>query len=125
MTRTPGILGSAATIAFMVLAQPANALEANKSNLWYGGDEGIEIVSRTGVNLAYTKEDPKIDPVMTNHARKMDQALLKIGERSYLAYGWALTSPMMVVGDDGLIIIDPPESLEAGPPEDLRSAHGR
>ncbi len=40
-------------------------------------------------------------------ARKMDQALLKIGKRSYLAYGWALTSPMMVVGGDGLIIIDP------------------
>jgi alkyl sulfatase BDS1-like metallo-beta-lactamase superfamily hydrolase len=50
---------------------------------------------------------------MTAHARKMDQALLKIGDRSYLAYGWALTSPMMVVGDDGLIIIDPPESFSS------------
>ena len=101
-------------IASMLLAQPAAALEANKSNLWFGGDEGIEVISRTGENLAYIKEDPKIDPAMTAHARKMDQALLKIGDRSYLAYGWALTSPMMVVGDDGLIIIDPPESLEAG-----------
>ncbi len=51
---------------------------------------------------------------MTEFARGMDQALLKIGERAYLAYGWSLTSPMMVVGDDGIIIIDPPESLEAG-----------
>ena len=101
-------------IASMLLAHPVTALEANKSNLWFGGDEGIEVISRTGENLAYTKEDPKIDPAMTAHARKMDQALLKIGDRSYLAYGWALTSPMMVVGDDGLIIIDPPESLEAG-----------
>ncbi len=100
-----------ATSMPVVLAQ--TALTVNESNLWYG-DEGIEIVTRTGDNLAYTEEDPKIDPVMTNHARKMDQALLKIGERSYLAYGWAITSPMMVVGDDGLIIIDPPESLEAG-----------
>jgi hypothetical protein len=101
-----------------------SALTANKSNLWYGGDEGIEIVNRTGVNLAYTEEDPRIDPVMTNHARKMDQALLKIGKRSYLAYGWALTSPMMVVGDDGLIIIDPPESLEAGREPMTRSSPG-
>jgi alkyl sulfatase BDS1-like metallo-beta-lactamase superfamily hydrolase len=44
----------------------------------------------------------------------MDQALLKIGDNAYLAYGYALTSPMMMVGDDGIIIIDPPESLEAG-----------
>ncbi len=84
-----------------------SVLEANESNLWYGDNEGIEIVSRTGENLAYTEEDPKINPVITIHARKMDQALLKIGERSYLAHGWAITSPMMVVGDDGLIIIDP------------------
>ena len=98
----------------MFASHSAIALEANKSNLWFGGDDGIEIIERTGKNLAYTEEDPKIDPRMTEHARKMDQALLKIGERSYLAYGWALTSPMMVVGDDGLIIIDPPESLEAG-----------
>jgi len=51
---------------------------------------------------------------MTNQARKMDQALLKIGDRTYMAYGWDITSPMMVVGDDGIIIIDPPMALEAG-----------
>ena len=113
-TRISASLAPIAAIASMTLAQPVVALEANQSNLWYGADEGIEIVLRTGENLAFTKEDPKVDPAMTDHARKMDQALLKIGERSYLAYGWALTSPMMVVGDDGLIIIDPPESLEAG-----------
>ncbi len=104
-------------LALLVVVSPRPAapqLVANPSNLWYGPEEGIEIISRTGVNLAYTEEDPKIDPVMTIHARKMDQALLKIGGRSYLAYGYAMTSPMMVVGDDGLIIIDPPESLEAG-----------
>lgn len=101
-------------MAVLTVATPAAGQPVNESNLWYGGDEGIEIVFRTGANLAYTEQDPKIDPAMTIHARKMDQALLKVGERSYLAYGWALTSPMMVVGDDGIIIIDPPESLEAG-----------
>jgi hypothetical protein len=34
-----------------------------------------------------------------------DQALLKIGDSAYVAYGWDLTSQMMVVGDDGVIII--------------------
>ena len=104
----------ATAAAIVMLAQPALGLIVNKSNLWYGGDEGIEIVSRTGKNLAYTDENPRVDPVMTQRARTMDQALLKIGERTYLAYGWDITSPMMVVGDDGIIIIDPPMALEAG-----------
>ena len=49
---------------------------------------------------------------MTEHARGFDQALLKIGDRSYLAFGWGLTSPMMVEGS--IIIIDPQESVGAG-----------
>ncbi len=92
----------------------AQSLEVNKSNLWFGGDKGIEVVWKSGKNLAYTKNSLKVDPRMTKHARAFDQALLKVGKRSYLAYGWALTSPMMVEGNDGIIIIDPPESVEAG-----------
>ena len=34
----------------------------------------------------------------------MDQALLKIGDKTYLAFGWGITSPMMVVGDDGNVV---------------------
>ncbi len=110
--RITSVLAIVSFLAFY----PSNssALEANESGLWFGGDKGIEVVFRTGKNLAYTEDNPKVDPRMTAHARKMDQALLKIGDSAYLAYGWALTSPMMMVGDDGIIIIDPPESLEAG-----------
>jgi len=94
---------------------PSSEPPENESKLWYGSsDAGIEIVDRTGVNLAYTEEDSRISPVLANQSLKMAQALLKVGEKSYLAYGWAITSPMMVVGDDGIIIIDPPESLESG-----------
>ncbi len=114
MKCTNAFLINAVLVLVMTSAVPALALDLNKSNLWFGGDEGIEIVWKSGKNLAYTEEDPKIDPRMTKHALGMDQALLKIGDRTYLAYGWSLTSPMMVVGDDGLIIIDPPESVEAG-----------
>lgn len=111
---TQKIRAAVGTLMAVAFAAHLNAQSLNESNLWFGGDEGIEIVFKTGENLAYTEDDPKVDPRMTRHARGTDQALLKIGERSYLAYGWALTSPMMVVGEDGLIIIDPPESLEAG-----------
>jgi alkyl sulfatase BDS1-like metallo-beta-lactamase superfamily hydrolase len=99
---------------------PANTVEAsetlvaNKSNLWFGGDEGIEIVWKSGKNLAYAEESPKVMPHMTARARTMEQALIKIGDRSYMAYGWDITSTMMVVGNDGLIIIDPPMAMEAG-----------
>ena len=31
----------------------------------------------------------------------------------YLAWGYALASPTLIVGDDGLIAIDPPDSMEA------------
>lgn len=93
---------------------PSHALEVNKSNLWFGDDKGIEVVFRSGKNHAHTDKSPKVDPVMTERARSMDEALLKIGKRSYLAYGYALTSTMMVEGNDGIIIIDPPESVEAG-----------
>lgn len=103
-----------AMVLLGVSSAPALTLEVNKSDLWFGGDKGIEVVWKTGKNLAYTKESPKVDPRMTKHARLFDQALLKVGKRAYLAYGWALTSPMMMVGDDGIIIIDPPESVEIG-----------
>lgn len=98
----------------MTAVVPVQALEVNKSGLWFGGDKGIEVLWKSGENLAYTDDSPKVDPAMTAFARGMDQALLKIGKRTYLAYGWDITSPMMVEGDDGLIIIDPPMSMESG-----------
>jgi alkyl sulfatase BDS1-like metallo-beta-lactamase superfamily hydrolase len=99
---------------FMFAIPPVMALELNESNLWYGDGDGIEVVFKTGENLAFTDDDPRVDPRMTEFARGMDQAMLKIGDSAYLAYGWDITSPMMVVGDDGVIIIDPPMAMEAG-----------
>ncbi len=116
MFRSFLLLGTVLILAMLIMAvtEPVLAQQVNPSNLWFGGDEGIEIVFRTGTNLAYTEDDPKVDPRMTKQALTMDQALLKIGDRTYLAFGWDITSPMMVVGDDGIIIVDPPMSVEAG-----------
>lgn len=33
-----------------------------------------------------------------------------VPDKIYLTWGYALASPTMVVSDDGLIIIDPPDS---------------
>ena len=100
--------------ASLLASTSLGAQEINESNLWYGDEPGIEVVFRTGENLAFTDDDPRVDAEMTAFARGMEQAVLKIGERAYLAYGWDITSPMMVVGDDGVIIIDPPMAMEAG-----------
>jgi alkyl sulfatase BDS1-like metallo-beta-lactamase superfamily hydrolase len=113
-TMLRGIRWLFAAVITVGVAVQAVAIEENKSNLWFGGDEGIEVVWKSGKNLAYAEDDPKIVPHMTARSRTMEQALLKIGERTYLAYGWDITSPMMVVGDDGLIIVDPPMAMEAG-----------
>ncbi len=116
MLRSFLLFGTVLVLATLIMAvtEPVLAQQVNPSNLWFGGDEGIEIVFRTGTNLAYTEDDPKVDPRMTKQALTMDQTLLKIGDRTYLAFGWDITSPMMVVGDDGIIIIDPPMSVESG-----------
>ncbi len=50
----PVVSTAIAVAALMALAHPVAAQPVNQSNLWYGGDEGIEIVTRTGKNLAYT-----------------------------------------------------------------------
>ncbi len=51
-----------ACAVFTFAIPQAMALELNESNLWYGDGKGIEVVFRTGENLAFTDDDPKVDP---------------------------------------------------------------
>jgi len=44
----------------------------------------------------------------------MIPGVYQVAESVYLAYGYALTSPVMIVGDDGVIIVDPPEDVNKG-----------
>ena len=65
-------------------------------------------------NLAYDRPAATIPESLTEHSKTMCKMVIEIvPNRVYLAWGYALASPTMVVGDDGLIIIDPPDSLEA------------
>jgi len=77
---------------------------------WHGDAKGMEW-HPTGKNLTFTQSDPRVNPVLTEHSRKMDQGIFKIGESTYMAYGYALTSPVFVVGPTGVLIIDPPEDV--------------
>ena len=77
---------------------------------WHGERTGVEFFP-SGENLAYDKPAPTIHPRLTEHSQKMVPGVYKVAENVYLAYGYALTSPAMIVGDDGIIIVDPTEDV--------------
>ena len=77
---------------------------------WHGEREGVEFFP-SGENLAYDRPAPTIHPRLTEHSQKMLPGVYKVAANVYLAYGYALTSPAMIVGEDGIIIVDPTEDV--------------
>ena len=69
-------------------------------------------VKGTALNRAYDKSANTIHPKLTEHSRKMEKKVYKITDNYYLAYGYGLASPSMVIGTDGIIIIDTNEDVE-------------
>lgn len=81
---------------------------------WLGADEGITFTP-SGRNTACTEFAPTVPQAMTEHSRTMDPGVFEIvGKRVYQIYGYALSALTVVVGEDGLILIDPPEAVEKG-----------
>lgn len=65
-------------------------------------------------NLAFTKEaSPFINQRLLNHSNVMEQKIYQVAGNVYSAVGFGLQNPLMIEGDDGLIIVDPGESLES------------
>ena len=71
---------------------------------WHGEKTGVKFYP-SGQNIAYDKPATSIHPKLTEHSQKMVPGIYQVGEQVYLAYGYALTSTAMIVGDDGIIII--------------------
>lgn len=70
-------------------------------------------------SLAFTADSSEIPPAMTAWARQMDPTIYEIVPgRVYHASGFQLCSTLILVGDDGLIIVDPGEN-------DTAAAHTR
>jgi hypothetical protein len=66
------------------------------------------IVYDAGPSLTVTDVAPTVHPEQTAWARQMRKAIyMPVEGRVYVAVGYQLCSPTMVVGDDGVIIIDP------------------
>ncbi len=80
---------------------------------WHGSSDGV-VWHPNGSNLTYSESDARIRPELIDHSLKMDQGVFEVGGDVFMAYGFGLTSPAMIVGPDGVIIIDPPEDVEKG-----------
>lgn len=67
-------------------------------------------------NLAFDEESEFVHSRLSEHNKKMEKSIIKTGDRIYTANGFAGSNAVMVVGDDGVIIIDPAETKEAMAP---------
>lgn len=83
----------------------------DKEKYWHGENEGV-VFTPNGKNNTYSEASQYVNPVLTAHSQIMDQGIFKVNEKVFVAYGFALTSPVMIVGDDGVIIVDPPEDVD-------------
>ena len=64
-------------------------------------------------NLAEDKSSSKINPRLTEHSRKMEQRVYKVTDTVYSAVGFGIANATMIVGSDGIIIVDTLESTDA------------
>ncbi|MEG0393037.1 alkyl sulfatase dimerization domain-containing protein [Anaerorhabdus sp.] len=65
-------------------------------------------------NLAFTKNSsPFVNQRLLDHSKVMEQKIYQVAGNVYSAVGFGLQNPLMIEGDDGIIIVDPGESLES------------
>lgn len=64
------------------------------------------------MNFAYTEKSNFINQRLTEHSKTMEQKVYKTGDNVYTAVGFGLEYPVMIEGTDGIIIIDPAETIE-------------
>ena len=69
--------------------------------------------AQPGKNLADDKPAPTVNPRMTEHSRKMVQQVYKVTDNVYSAVGFGGANTVMIVGSDGIIIVDTMESVDA------------
>jgi alkyl sulfatase BDS1-like metallo-beta-lactamase superfamily hydrolase len=67
----------------------------------------------TGENLAFTHDAATVPAPLSAHARTMAQGVYQVAEDFYVAVGYAISNMTMVVGTDGVILIDCLETEEA------------
>ncbi|WP_114326715.1 alkyl/aryl-sulfatase [Candidatus Colwellia aromaticivorans] len=85
--------------------------DSQATHYWHGKTEGMKWTLTSG-NKAYTAESNKVHPLLTAHSAKMDKGVFTYRNKIHQVQGYGLTSPVIIEGDDGLIVLDPVESVE-------------
>ena len=67
----------------------------------------------TGHNLAFDEASETVPTRLTDHARTMEQGVYQVAEDFYVAVGYGNANMTMVVGTDGVLLIDSLENAEA------------
>lgn len=67
----------------------------------------------TGQNLAFDEVSETVPSRLTTHARTMAQGIYRVAEQFYVAVGYGNANMTMVVGTDGVLLIDSLENAEA------------
>lgn len=67
----------------------------------------------TGQNLAFAHDADTVPAPLTAHARTMEQGIYQVAEQFYVAVGYGNANMTMVVGTDGVLLIDSLENAEA------------
>jgi len=81
---------------------------------WLGAADGVKFTP-SGENTAFTEFASTVPTEMTEHSRTMDAGVFEIvGKGVFQIFGYALSALTVIEGDDGLILIDPPEDVEKG-----------
>ncbi|MCD1295074.1 MBL fold metallo-hydrolase [Methanocella sp. CWC-04] len=73
----------------------------------YEGGSWSETVSRE-------EEETTVNPQLAEHSKIMQKKIYRVRDNVYLAYGYGLANAAMIVGDDGVIIIDTMENEKSG-----------
>ncbi|WP_411991769.1 alkyl/aryl-sulfatase [Agarivorans sp. DSG3-1] len=85
--------------------------DSGATHYWHGENQDMKWIP-TGGNDAFDAKSDKVHPQLTAHSQKMDKGLFAYQDKYFQVYGYGLTSPMIVDGSDGLIILDPVESVD-------------
>lgn len=104
----------------LAMAEPAgvplqDALKTGTADLLYKaqGETGIIGQNVPGENLGWSEPTETAPKSLTDHTLGMTKKVIEIiPGKAYLAVGYQLGYTTLVVGDDGLIIVDPSDSVE-------------
>lgn len=81
------------------------------SHFWHGEVDNMGFIE-TGGNDAYYTVSNKVNPELTAHSNKMKKGIFTYKDTFFQVYGYGLTSPMIVNGENGLLVLDPVESVD-------------